>query len=163
MILLAIDPGPEKSGVLAFDIDKGKILLAEESDLGRVRWLITGYHEVTIGRVACEDVTPQLARLIDGKPTVQSPTVLETMRIVGRVEEVCYGAHVPFYCIARRDVIRALSLGRANDALVKAELESRGWVKGTKKNPGPAYGVKGHAWQALALAVAWLEMQKVKA
>ena len=33
---------------------------------------------------------------------------------------------------------------------------------GTKKLPGPLYGVKSHAWSALALGLAWRDLQGAK-
>jgi len=38
------------------------------------------------------------------------------------------------------------------------KMDMRG-CKGTKKNPGPLYGIKGDAWQALALAIAVSESE----
>jgi len=56
--------------------------------------------------------------------------------------------------ITRRDVKRHL-LGRVsgNDAQVRMALEERFGPKGTKANPGPLYGIKGHHLAALAVAV----------
>ena len=46
---------------------------------------------------------------------------------------------------------------RATDANLRAALLDRyggsGRAIGTRKAPGPLYGVKSHAWAALALAV----------
>lgn len=150
MILLAIDPGPEKCGVVC--LWDGKILLAEEACLDRVRFLISWQFTHAPDAVACEAITPQ--------KTIGVSTI-ETCYAIGAIREMCLmrAPIAEFHLVPRRDVIRALCLGRANDAVVRAELESRGWTKGTKKAPGRAYGVAGHAWQALALAVAWVEMQ----
>jgi hypothetical protein len=41
----------------------------------------------------------------------------------------------------------------AKDANVRQALIDRLGPPGTKKNPGPTYGIKGHVWSALAVAV----------
>lgn len=160
-MILCIDPGPETSGiVLVYEsygrlaaVHDGHIKLAEETDIDRIRFLIQGDHEVTVHRVLCEDVTPQMTIGVE---------TLDTKERVGEIKEMCRSACIPFQKIARRDVKAALALGKATDAVVIQELHSRGWTKGTKKAPGPAYLVKGHCWQALALYVAFLEIQKEK-
>ena len=63
--------------------------------------------------------------------------------------------------VYRREVLRALDVtGKGNrDSLVRQRLiEMHGGERraamGTKKAPGPLYGVSSHAWAALAVAVA---------
>ena len=60
----------------------------------------------------------------------------------------------------RREVLRGLDVtGKGNrDSLVRQRLiemfgGDRKTAQGTKKEPGPLYGVASHAWQALAVAV----------
>ena len=61
----------------------------------------------------------------------------------------------------RREILRVLDVtGKGNrDALVRQRLiemhgGTRQAAQGLKKSPGPLYGVSGHAWQALAVAIA---------
>jgi hypothetical protein len=42
---------------------------------------------------------------------------------------------------------------RAKDPNVRQALLDKIGPVGTKKNPGPLYGVSGHGWSALAVAV----------
>jgi len=42
---------------------------------------------------------------------------------------------------------------KAKDPNIRQALIDRLGDPGTKKNPGPTYGVKSHAWSALAVAV----------
>jgi hypothetical protein len=42
---------------------------------------------------------------------------------------------------------------RAKDANIRMVLIDRLGAPGTKKNPGPTYGIKGDIWSALAIAV----------
>lgn len=49
--------------------------------------------------------------------------------------------------------------GRAKDPQVRDGLIRMIGPQGTKKNPGPTYGVKSHAWSALGVAVTALHPQ----
>ena len=62
----------------------------------------------------------------------------------------------------KRQTTKAVLCGtaRAKDpnvhqALIDMYGGSMKAAKGTKKAPGPLYGVKSHIWSALAVAVAW--------
>jgi hypothetical protein len=68
--------------------------------------------------------------------------------------------------LPRRDVKLALcdSL-RVNDGNIRTVLLDK-WggpkaAVGSKKIPGPLYGLKGHHWQALALAVTFQQLQQL--
>lgn len=49
--------------------------------------------------------------------------------------------------------------GRAKDPQVRESLIKLIGPQGTKKSPGPTYGVKSHAWSALAVAVTAIHLQ----
>jgi hypothetical protein len=49
--------------------------------------------------------------------------------------------------------------GSATDAMVNTRVREVVGDKGTKANPGPTYGVKSHAWSALAVAVTAIHLQ----
>jgi hypothetical protein len=54
---------------------------------------------------------------------------------------------------------------RAKDANIRTALidmfgPGKEKAIGTKKNPGPLYGVSGDVWQALAVAVTYAEMER---
>jgi hypothetical protein len=60
--------------------------------------------------------------------------------------------------IYRRDVkIHLCGSPRAKDANIRQSLLDKFGEVGTKKNPGPLFGVKSHVWSALAVAVTALE------
>jgi Holliday junction resolvasome RuvABC endonuclease subunit len=148
-VLLAIDPGPEKCGVVL--LEDGKVLGAEEADLDRIRFLIQGDWERTVASVVSEDITPQ--------KTIGNSTI-ETCKVIGAIREMCREPVAPFALVARVDVKRQLcGTARADDSAVKQELMRRGLI--VKKGRG--YNVPGkHCPQALAVGVAYLEMQKEK-
>ena len=56
---------------------------------------------------------------------------------------------------------------RAKDANVRqaiidrfAGVGGKAVAVGTKKNPGPLYGISNHKWSALALCITWIDMKK---
>jgi hypothetical protein len=56
--------------------------------------------------------------------------------------------------VFRRDVkLHLCDSPRAKDGNVRQALLDRLGPQGTKKAPGPTYGVKSHEWAALAVAV----------
>jgi hypothetical protein len=56
--------------------------------------------------------------------------------------------------VFRRDVkLHLCNSARAKDGNVRQALIDRVGPQGTKKAPGPTYGVKSHEWAALAVAV----------
>jgi hypothetical protein len=63
----------------------------------------------------------------------------------------------------RKDVkLHLCGQTRAKDSNIRAALIDRFGGKekaiGKKASPGPLYGLKADAWQALALAVTWLDL-----
>jgi hypothetical protein len=82
--------------------------------------------------------------------------VFETVRWIGRMQQVWRDPEA-VRLVYRRDVkLHLCGSARAKDQNVRqALIDSLGPV-GVKKTPGPLYGVKSHAWSALAVAVtAW--------
>ncbi len=86
-------------------------------------------------------------------------SVFQTCYTIGRIMQV---AGDRFVRMTHREVkLHLCNSARAKDANIRQALLDR-WggrsvAVGNKKNPGPLYSVKGHAWSALALAVAWRE------
>lgn len=95
--------------------------------------------------------------------------MLDTAWEAGRLAQVALGADCPTYTMTRREVLRHLGVlsGKGSaDSRVRAaciaDHETPGGAPavGRKASPGPLYGVTSHAWQALGLVLAWLEMNK---
>jgi len=84
--------------------------------------------------------------------------VFETCYMIGRLMEVLRLSS-SIRRVYRQDVKLALCGSvRAKDSNIRQSLIDRLGPPGTKKAPGPTYGVSGHAWAALA--VAWYAAQK---
>jgi hypothetical protein len=83
--------------------------------------------------------------------------VFNTCIFVGRFQQAWRDPNA-VRLIYRRDV-KLLMCGsaRAKDANIRQALIDKLGPVGTKAAPGPLYGVKSHAWAALAVAVTALE------
>lgn len=147
MLYLGIDPGPVVCGVCWYDDSSRTAHDASTLPVAAVLGIAAASrglgHVVAIERVRAQGVA--------------GASVISTAEVVGRLWQAC-GSPLLLY---RSDVLRALDVtGRGNrDSMVRERLmQMHGGSKevavGAKKAPGPLYGVTGHAWQALAVAVA---------
>ena len=100
-----------------------------------------------------------------GKPVGNE--VFETLVWIGRFLEAA-SKHHPVVRITRREVKNHICRGhrKKNDSQVRSCLIERYGASGsdaigTKRNPGPLYGVTGDMWAALAVGVAYRELHLV--
>jgi hypothetical protein len=78
-------------------------------------------------------------------------STFETCVWIGRFSEI---ARVDVELIFRKDIKLFLcGTMRAKDANIRQALLDLIGPQGTKKTPGPTYGIKSHTWAALAVAV----------
>lgn len=149
-MILAIDPGPATCGLVVYDTDAQRVTRAHaELTWPDVRHVLSEYL-LSGAAVVCE-------RTQAGPP---STDVVRTTEVVGRVMEWCDSTRTPLELLYRREVLATLGVSArgSKDARVRAALINlHGWTKdraiGTRRAPGPLYGVTSHAWAALALAV----------
>jgi len=145
MNLLAIDPGSSESAYVLWDgarlIEYGKVTNA--GMLGIIR------RPVSASCCVIEQVASY------GMPV--GAEVFETVYWSGRFAEA--------FCAERVDRMPRLKVkmhlchdSRAKDANIRQALTDRLGTRGTKKLPGPLYGVKADIWSALALAVTWWDL-----
>lgn len=151
MKVLAIDPGPEKCGLVIYDHMTRRVILSlnnepVEAVLDRIAARAPGEYQL----LACERVQSY---------GIAGGSLLLTAEVFGRIRQEAKHADVPFAGIYRREVLKSLDIaGRGNrDSLVRARLIEmhgghRAAAVGKKAQPGPLYGVSGHAWQALGVA-----------
>lgn len=141
MIVLAIDPGNGKSGVVRFDgqrvlyagvienPDVLKIIADDRSDVLAIELFVA-----TNQRLGNESI--------------------ETIHWGGRFHQAS-GDPDSVVLVPRYQVKKSLGLGhRDGDKEVSAALQRVLGPKGTKGHPGPCYGVASHAWAALGVAYA---------
>ncbi|HSW63359.1 MAG TPA: hypothetical protein VLH56_08620 [Dissulfurispiraceae bacterium] len=160
-MIIGIDPGAEKSAVVIYQHDYKQILHAmilSNAELVReIASIDLPYH--TAPTVVIEWINNM------GLPVGNS--VFETCRQIGRMEAafIREGWRVE---LLSRNAIRMQLCGRTagvNDAVIAQAVinrfgEDRQQAVGTKKNPGPLYGIKRDLWQALAVAIAWAEEEE---
>lgn len=85
--------------------------------------------------------------------------VFETCLWIGRFIEACESRGVATRLVYRKDVkVFHCSSARATDANIRASLldrygPGRELAVGTRRVPGPLYGIKGDEWSALAIAL----------
>ena len=146
--VLALDPGPEWSGFVY--IGRGIVDNAASSFSNETLMCVVDTSVLHDEPVICESV--ECYGMAVGK------SVFQTCYTIGRIMQV---AGDRFVLMTRREVkLHLCNSARAKDANIRQALLDRWGGKsavGTQKNPGPLYGIKSHAWSALALAVTWWE------
>lgn len=156
LVILAIDPGTEKSGVVVYDDQKRMILEAFTETNDMVLNLISARRNCDLFAIEMVEARGQSV----GRET------FETVFWSGRFWNQ-WSANDELKNrrrIYRRDVkIHLCGSARATDSNVRyALLDKFGGESvavGTKKMPGPLYSVKSHAWAALAIAVTAAETE----
>jgi len=150
-MILAIDPGTEKSAWCVFDGSK-VINCAIEDNLVVLSMLIRS--DLSEYIVAIEMIASY------GMPVGKE--VFETCVWIGRFMEATVSNGANCSLVYRKDVkLHLCNSARAKDPNVRQALidrfEPTGGGKtpqiGTAKQPGPLYGVSSHVWAALAVAV----------
>lgn len=165
-LVLAIDPGPKKSGFVVVRVplglglgrltaDEVEIVSAGEPENDRLIEMVdsNGYW-----LLAAEDMCAM------GRPFGAS--IAETCRMIGRLEEAFRRAaaadglgdwETRFVLLNRPTVSAHVSGSRsARDPDIREALTKIWGERGTKAKPGPLYRVTGHALSALAVASAAL-------
>lgn len=141
MRVFAIDPGPIVSGWVL--LDRANVVQSGVDDNHELlRWVRSGQGADIL---AIEMIASM------GMSVGQS--VFDTVRWIGRFQQAwCDPDDVRL--VLRRDVkMHICGSMRANDGNVRQALIDRLGAPGLKNSPGPTYGVKSHAWQALGVAV----------
>jgi hypothetical protein len=174
MIAYGIDPGTEHSGVVAFDTERCIVLYAKNIS----NWALLAYLRNPAARSLRRHPDRVYIETIEPMGLPVGKSTLETMRWVGRFQEawerysdftarmISRGDEKTLLCGAA--TFRDPKSGRrrsVTDAQIRQAIIDRfpatGGGKtpqvGTKKQPGPLYGVKGHAWSALAVVLTGLE------
>lgn len=139
-MILGIDPGTHKSGYVLFD--DGKVITSgvmENFDLLKI------IRDSNADQLAIEKFVAY------GSAVGQE--CFDTCVWIGRFVEA-WAAPDEVLLIPRRDVKRHVcGKGQWDDGDVREKLIALLGDPGSKKAPGPTYGVTSHAWQALGVAV----------
>ena len=161
MNILAIDPGTTHSAWCI--LKSGDVVSAFGKEDNK--WLLEGLRRTLYGWHTVDHVVIEMMSSY-GKPVGNE--VFETLVWIGRFMEATTRSYIPCHRITRRETKNYICKGRRkrNDATVRACLLERygaGGVNaiGTKKLPGPLYGVTGDVWSAIAVGIAWKEIRGI--
>jgi len=146
-MVLAIDPGPEKS---AWVVWNGKCIRAHSisanatlSSRASLFHLVHSPYDTVI-------------EMIEGRGMRVGASVFETCVWIGRFME----RFTTTERIYRRTVkLHICGSSRAKDADIRQALIDRFGAPGRKSAPGVTYGLAKDEWQAFALAVTWMDTQ----
>jgi len=154
MIVLAIDPGTLRSAWLLWDGERPRAFGIDDNEL-LVRKLRFG---MTPTGAHGADVV--VIEKIESYGMAVGVDVFETVRWAARFEEA--SRPTPVVYLTRRAVkLNLCQSSRAKDANVRTALLDRFGGKavavGTKRVPGPLYGISKDCWSALAIAVTYTD------
>lgn len=152
MTVFAIDPGNEQSAWVLYDgqrvLDHAKV--SNDVLLAQVETMETLWHLPVVHQVVIEQV--------ESFGMAVGREVFETVFWSGRFAQAC-PARVRWDRLPRKAVkLHLCQSMRAKDANIRQALLDRFGEKGTKKAPGPLYGIRADEWSALALAVTWHDL-----
>ncbi len=142
MNVLGIDPGPEQTAFVWFDGSRVGLngIVTNEEMLA-----LLAQAQTRGANIWCEDIASYGMAV--------GASVFSTCIWIGRYWQRCVD-RASFNRVFRRDVkLHLCNSPRAKDGNVRVALIDRIGAQGTKKQPGPTYGIKSHTWAALAVAV----------
>lgn len=148
-MIFAIDPGTTQSGWVRFD--GGKVLESGVSPNAHILERVRVLGAFVANRLH-EPVTLAIERFEARGMPIGDESV-ETLLWTGRFIQAW---HKPDEVVRiKRSAIKLHLCGtaRAKDPNVRQALIDKLGPPGTKKAPGPTYGVTSHAWAALSVAV----------
>ena len=144
MKILGIDPGSSESGYVLWDTET-KVPIESQYVLNI--FLMEG-----IVRDKKADVVA--IERIRGYGIVAGDDTFNTCEWVGRFDLAAAASGKQVHLIPRKDIKRHLCGNTTtNDKYIRQALIDRFGDVGTKKKPGPLYGISGHLWAALAVCI----------
>lgn len=142
--VLAIDPGNFNTAYCHLRGNKEILAFGKESNevfIDRLRRWVSDGHVPEV--IACEQVASYGMAV--------GASVFDTCTFIGELKEVCRRTN--WAQVVRLEVKLAICRSpKANDANIRAALLDLFGPQGTKKAPGPTYGISKDVWAALALA-----------
>jgi len=147
--ILAIDPGTTESG---FAILKGaEIVYAGKIPNQEMKQLVV--HSASGQAGGHYEIDELVIERIVSYGMSVGQEVHDTCVWIGRFQER-WRSPDRVHLIERKDVkMHVCHNGKAKDKNIRQAMIDMFGAPGTKKNPGPTFGITGDAWQALALAV----------
>lgn len=141
--LIAIDPGTTDGAYVVWDVGASRVVEAKILPNDTLIEFIV--QQQFTDKVFCEMIASY--GMAVGKET------FETCVWIGRCEQVCRDHGWEFHRVYRMDVkMWHCHSMKAKDANIRQALIDKYGAQGTKKAPGPLYGIASHMWSALAIA-----------
>jgi len=148
-IVLGLDPGPTESCIVAYDGQRilyAKLLPNEEM-----------LAHLLVERFNADHLAIEM---IASYGMAVSASIFDTCVFIGRFQQQFGADRVAL--IKRLEVrLHLCHNGKAKDSNIRQALIDRFGEPGSKKHPGLTYGISGHAWQSLALAVYYWDTSPV--
>lgn len=143
MRILAIDPGTDESGWCI--LNDGIVSESGVMENSQLLAVVSGWDIYSEDTLAIE--------MIASYGMAVGREVFETCVWVGRFQQAWRDPE-SVKLVYRRDVkLHLCGSVKAKDANIRQALIDLLGPQGTKKTPGPTFGVKSHAWAALGVAV----------
>ena len=134
---VGVDPGPRESAFVVWDGQR----VINSGDLPN--------SELALYLDSASDNTTVACEWIESFGMAVGREVFETVFAIGM-----FSQHSTLRRVPRRDVkLHICGSPRAKDGNIRRALIDRFGEVGTKKSPGPLFGISGHRWSALAVAV----------
>ena len=153
MIVVGVDPGPEESSWVAWAPEHHRIVdfVGEDKNESLIKRL-------TFEGFNCDVLAIEQVR---GFGVMASDKLFDTCAWSGRFFER-WGANRSAWVPRKIAAAHICGVGGiSKDSFVREAILARFGGKdaavGTKKAPGPLYGISGHLWPALAVAITWSE------
>lgn len=143
MRILAIDPGTTESGwCLTLD---GMVLQSGVTPNHELLEMLQGW-ELHMGDMLAIEMIASYGMAVGRE-------VFETCVWIGRFVQTWHQPEAARLVYRREVKLHLCGNAKAKDANIRQALLDLIGPQGTKKAPGPTYGVKSHAWAALGVAV----------
>lgn len=156
-MILAIDPGTTETGWALFE--GGRVARSGVQTNEQLLCVLGLRPAPGLGMVYADELAIEM---IASYGMAVGREVFETCVWIGRFQEAWSRARgKPVRLVYRKDVkLHLCGNPRAKDPNIRQALLDKLGPQGTKKAPGPTYGVKSHAWAALAVAVTAAETRQ---
>lgn len=142
MLILSIDPGTVESGWCIYSTS-GRV--AQSSGIMPNNDMLTKIQHATENMLVIEWI--EAMGMAVGRET------FETVRWVGRFQQTWFRPSEVIFITRREVKLHLCGNMRAKDPNIRQALIDKLGPQGTKKAPGPTYGIRSHIWSALAIAV----------
>lgn len=153
--VLAIDPGPEESGWVVWDGSRVRGF-GNEPNRQIVEQLLNAkfFWPGNPAYLAIEQIR--------GFGVMASDKLFDTCMWTGRFLQA-WGESKTCWVPRKEAAKHVCGVGGiSKDSFVREALIARLGPVGTKKAPGPLYGISGHLWAALAVGVTWWDLHGEK-